>query len=273
MLLLQLTGVHIGDNVAVFSRRCRQIEYEGRIQIIQHLRAELRFCIVAFVHNNDRLQMAQHLNQRRIRRIGQQCIRIFEILCKAEQIAIFLIDLADILLPAVNAQRAIAHYADCQHFPHSVRRKVLPVQQHFLGVHANTPGKILIQPLPVGMIYIGQCANGLCKDRIAGDQPHHHLRLSGGQGIKNPPNGSAGHKSLAAAGGHLHANMGRTFNRVIIGRYSAEANGHILGKPVFPPRGKQIGSTVDAVQVGGEVTHDLFLIVVKFHHHDLLTAS
>lgn len=41
--------------------------------------------------------MAQHLNQRRIRRIGQQCIRIFEILCKAEQIAVFLIDLADIL--------------------------------------------------------------------------------------------------------------------------------------------------------------------------------
>ena len=121
MLLLQLTGVHIGDNVAVFSRRCRQIEYEGRIQIIQHLRAELRFCIVAFVHNNDRLQMAQHLNQRRIRRIGQQCIRIFEILCKAEQIAIFLIDLADVLLPAVNAQRAIAHHADRQHFPHSVR--------------------------------------------------------------------------------------------------------------------------------------------------------
>ena len=104
MLLLQFAGVHIGDNVAVFSRRCRQIEYEGRIQIIQHLRAELRFCIVAFVHNNDRLQMAQHLNQRRIRRIGQQCIRIFEILCKAEQIAIFLIDLADVLLPAVNAQ-------------------------------------------------------------------------------------------------------------------------------------------------------------------------
>ena len=98
-----------------------------------------------------------------------------------------------------------------------------------------------------------------------GDQPHHHLRLSGGQGVKNPPNGSAGHKRLTAAGGHLHANMGRTFNRVIIGRYSAEANGYVLGKPVFPPRGKQIGSTVDAVQVCGEVTHDLLLIVVKFH--------
>ena len=155
MFLLQLTGVHIGDNVAVFSRRCRQIEYEGRIQIIQHLRAELRFCIVAFVHNNDRLQMAQHLNQRRIRCIGQQRLRVLEILRKAEQIAVFLIDLANIFLPAVNTQRAIAHYADGQHFPHSVRRKVLPVQQHFLGVHADTPGKILIQSLPVRVIHIG----------------------------------------------------------------------------------------------------------------------
>ena len=121
MLLLQLTGVHIGDNVAVFSRRCRQIEYEGRIQIIQHLRAELRFCIVAFVHNHNRLQMTQYLNQRRIRRIGQQRLRVLEILCKAEQIAVFLIDLADVLLPAVNAQRAIAHHAGRQHFPHCIR--------------------------------------------------------------------------------------------------------------------------------------------------------
>ena len=217
--------------------------------------------------------MTQYLNQRRIRCIGQQRLRVLEILCKAEQIAVFLIDLANIFLPAVNAQRAIAHYADCQHFPHSVRRKILSVQQHFLGVHADTPGKILIQSLPVRVIRIGQRADGLRQDGIAGDQPHHHLRLSGGQGIKNPPNGSAGHKRLAAAGGHLHANMGRTFNRVIIGRYPAEANGHILGKPVFPPRGKQIGSTVDAVQVCGEVTHDLLLIVVKFHHHDLLTVS
>ena len=121
VLLLQLTGVHIGDNVAVFSRRCRQIEYEGRIQIIQHLRAELRFCIVAFVHNNDWLQMAQHLDQCRIRCIGQQRLRILEILCKAEQIAVFLIDLANIFLPAVNAQRAIAHHTDRQHFPHCIR--------------------------------------------------------------------------------------------------------------------------------------------------------
>ena len=52
--------------------------------------------------------MAQHLNQRRIRCIGQQRLRVLEILCKAEQIAVFLIDLANIFLPAVNAQRAIA---------------------------------------------------------------------------------------------------------------------------------------------------------------------
>lgn len=41
--------------------------------------------------------MAQHLNQRRIRCIGQQRLRVLEILCKAEQIAVFLIDLANIM--------------------------------------------------------------------------------------------------------------------------------------------------------------------------------
>ena len=155
MFLLQFSGVHIGNNVAVLPRRCCQIQHKGRIQVVEHFHAEVRSCVVTFVHNHDWLQMAQHLNQRRVRRISQQGIRVFEILCKAEQTAIFLIDLADVLLPAVNTQRTIAHHADRQHFPHSVRRKILSVQQHFLGVHADTPGKILIQSLPVRVIHIG----------------------------------------------------------------------------------------------------------------------
>ena len=121
MFLLQFSGIHIGDNVAVLPWRRCQIQYKGWIQVVEHFHAEVRSCVVTFVHNHDWLQMAQYLNQRRIRRIGQQRLRVLEILCKAEQIAVFLIDLADVLLPAVNAQRTIAHHADGQHLAHRVR--------------------------------------------------------------------------------------------------------------------------------------------------------
>ena len=155
MLLFQRPGIHIGKNVAVFPGRCRQVQDKGGIQIIQHFHAEVRPGIVAFVHDHNRLQMAQYLNQRRVRSVCQKRFRIFEKFCETIEISVFLIDLAHILLLAVNAQGAVAHNADRQHFPHRVRRKILPVQQHFLGVHADTPDKILIQSLPVRVIRIG----------------------------------------------------------------------------------------------------------------------
>ena len=109
---------------------------------------------MALIHDHNRLQMAQHLDQRRVRCIGQQYVIIFEVLCKAEQVAVFLIDLSDVAATAVDAQGTVAHDADGQHFPHGIRRKVLPVEQHFFRIYADAPGKILIQPLTVGMVYV-----------------------------------------------------------------------------------------------------------------------
>ena len=247
MLLFQCPGIHIGKNVAVFPGCCRQVQDKRGVQIVQHFHAEVRPGIVAFVHNHNRLQMAQYLNQRRIRGICQKRFRVLEKFRKTIQIPVFLIDLAHVLLLAVNAQGAVAHDADRQHFPHRVRRKILPVQQHFLGVNAYAPGELLIQPLPVGMVHVREIPYRLGQDGITGHQPDHHLGLAGGQCIENSPDGGTGQKGLSAAGGHLHAHMGHFCNGIVVGRNAAQSNRHVLCKPVFPPRGEQIGTAVDAV--------------------------
>ena len=97
------------------------------------------------------------------------------------------------------------------------------------------------------MTDIRQIADGLGQNRIAGHQPDHHLGLAGGQGIENPPDGGTSQKGLAAAGGHLHAHVGHLCNGIVVGRNAAQPHGNILCKPVFPPRGEQIGTAVDAV--------------------------
>ena len=71
VFLFQLAGIHIGDDIAIAFRGRRQIQYKRRIQVIQHLHAEIRSGVVAFVHHNHRLQMAQHLDECRVRRIGE----------------------------------------------------------------------------------------------------------------------------------------------------------------------------------------------------------
>ena len=144
MLLFQVTGIHIGNDIAVLPGSSRQVQHKGGVQIVQHFYTELRFRIVAFVNHNHRFQMPQHLNQRGVRRIGKQSVPILEELRKTEQISVFLVYLAHIPVSAVNAQGTVAHNADGKHLPHSVRGKVLSIQQHFLGIYAHTSGKVLV---------------------------------------------------------------------------------------------------------------------------------
>ena len=130
---------------------------------------------MAFVHDHHRFQVAQHLDQRRIRRVGQQHAVIPEKLRKAKQVPILLIDLPNIAVPAVDPQRAVAQYADRQHLPHGVRTEILSVEQLVLGVDAHPAGKVPVQPLPVGMVHVGQVFDRLLENGIAGHQPNHDL--------------------------------------------------------------------------------------------------
>ena len=265
VFLFQFAGVYIGDDIAVAFRGRRQIQHKGRIQIVQHLHAEIRSGVVAFIHHDHRLQMPQHLDQRRVRRVGQQRLVVFEILGKAEQVAVFLIDLADVTVAAVDAQRAVAHDAYGQHLPHGIRREVLPVEQHLFCINAHASSEILIQPLTVGMVHVRQRADRLRHDGITGDKPDHHLRFADRHSVEDPPDRGAGHKGLAAARGHLHADVGHAVDGIVVPRHTACTHSHILVKPIGPPCGIEIGVPVDRIHEGGQIPHDLFLIGFQFH--------
>ena len=66
------------------------------------------------------------------------------------------------------------------------------------------------------MIHIGQVFDRLLENGIAGHQPNNDLLPANGQGVEDPAHGSAGHKGLAAAGGHLHADMRYSGNGVFV---------------------------------------------------------
>ena len=116
VFLFQLSGVYIADDVAVAPRRGGQVEHKGRIQIVEHFHAQIGTGVMAFIHDDHGRQMAQHLNERRVRRISQQHGIVVEILGKGKQVAVLLIDLANILFLAVHTQGIIAENTDSQHF-------------------------------------------------------------------------------------------------------------------------------------------------------------
>ena len=57
MLLLQLPRIHIGNDIAVASRRGREIQHKGGVQVVQHLHAQIRAGVVALVHDHHRFHV------------------------------------------------------------------------------------------------------------------------------------------------------------------------------------------------------------------------
>ena len=121
MLLLQLPRIHIGDHIAVHPRRRRQIQHKRRIQPLEHLDRQIRGRIVTLIHNDHRRELAQHLDQRRIRRIRQTRLRMRNLHLETVQRPILLIHLAHILLTAIDTQRIIRQDTHRELLPYRVR--------------------------------------------------------------------------------------------------------------------------------------------------------
>ena len=115
------------------------------------------------------------------------------------------------------------------------------------------------------MMSVIEGADGLRQDRVGGDKPDHHAGLVRGHHIHDGLNGGAGHKGFAAAGGHLHADMGDAGDRVVIRGHAAETDVYILGVPVMLPRGKDVVIGVQHGQVRLDVKDRFSLIAVQFH--------
>ena len=106
---------------------------------------------MALIHHGDWRKLPKHLDQGCIWGICQQDFPVLKFLRKPQQIAVFLVNLPDILLCAVDSKGGIAKHADSQHLPDGIRGEILAVQQHFLGIYPHTASKVPVQPLAVWM--------------------------------------------------------------------------------------------------------------------------
>ncbi len=83
---------------------------------------------MALVHDYNRRKVAQSLNQSGIGSIFKQFGLVLEVVGKIFEIAVFLIDLANIFLLAVDTKRAVAQNADSKLFMDGIGSEVLTVQ-------------------------------------------------------------------------------------------------------------------------------------------------
>ena len=235
---------------------------------MQHFHAQIRSGMVALVHDNHRIQIADYLDQRRLISIGQQNRRIIHPLCKLGQIAVLLIGFASFFF--AGAEGIIAEHKQGKLFCHSRGGEVLPHEGLFLGVHLHPPAKIYIQPLAVGMVWIFQRPTGLGQNGLGGHQPYNGLGPELGYGVKNCPQRTGGNIGLASAGGHLGTHMGHTGEHIHIIRHTAEAYQNILFIPVGLIRLCRALQFHHQLQVACKIGNDFFLIRFQFHFFTLL---
>ena len=218
---------------------------------------------MALIHNDHRIQIADHLDQRRLIGIGQQNRRIIHPLGKLGQITILLIGFAAFLFTC--AEGIIAEYKQGKLFGNGGGGEVLPHEGLLLGVHLHPPAKVHIQPLPVGMVWIFQRLAGLGQNGFRGHQPHHSLSPALGHGVKNRPQRTGSDIGLAAAGGHLGAHMGHAGENIHIVRHTVETHQNILFVPEGLIRLCRALQLHHQIQVACKIGNDFFLIGFQFH--------
>ena len=235
---------------------------------MQHFHAQIRSGMVALIHDDHRIQIADHLNQCRLIGVSQQNGRIIHPLCKLGQITVLLIGFAPLLF--AGAEGIIAEHKQRKLFCHGGRGEILPHESLLLGIYLYPPAKIHIQPLAVGMVGIFQRLACLSQNGLGGHQPHHSLGPALGHGVKNRPQRTGGNIGLAAAGGHLGTHMGHTGKYIHIIRHTAEAHHNILFVPEGLIRLCRALQLHHQLQVACKIGNDLFLIRFQFHFFTLL---
>ena len=189
---------------------------------MQHFHAQIRSGMVALVHDDHRIQIADHLNQCRLIGVSQQNGRIIHPLCKLGQITVLLIGFPAFLF--AGTEGIIAEHKQRDLFRHSRGGEVLPHEGLLLGVHLHPPAKIHIQPLAVGMVWIFQRLTCLGQNGLRGHQPYNGLGPALRHGVKNRPQRTGGNIGLAAAGGYLGTHMRHAGQHIHIIRHTAEAH-------------------------------------------------
>ena len=254
VLALELHRVHIGDNVALLFRRSGQIQYEAGIEVFQHFKAEIRPGVVALVHNHQRVKLVDNLEQGCFIRLFNGVVWLAKHLGKLGKIAVLLIGFQALL--AAPTERIIGQHHDGKLFGDGSGIEILAVQKLLLGVDLHAPAKIHVDFLTVGMLRVFEGFHRLHQNCVRGNKPHNRLCLGNRQSVKNGADGITGDKGLAAACGHLEAEVGDTGQNILI----VPQCGRAFFLPEEAERRFIILGFIQQFQIAGQVRYDLFLI-------------
>ena len=163
VLAFQVNRIHNGDDVAFLSGRCRQIQHKAGIEVLQHLLAWVTARMVAFVHNDQRMQLINDLHQGGRVGIFQRHIRFAQCICQRNKAAVLLLGLEPLLLAT---ERIVRQHHDGKLLVDRRNIEVLPHQKLFFGIHFHTAAKGNINFLAVRMCWVTQCSQGLGQDSI-----------------------------------------------------------------------------------------------------------
>ena len=173
--LFQRQRIDVADDVAVAARRGGQVKNEVRVQVLHHFHRQRALGIVAFVHHHNRLQAANHIDQRRRVVLRQQpVLRVARWRCqKRGQVAVFLKNLAVFLV--LGTQRVKAHHHDRQLCQRHIVRKTCAHQQVAFFVHRHAVAKQHVEPPAIRVGRVAQRLHGLLQNGQRRHQPHHQL--------------------------------------------------------------------------------------------------
>ena len=169
VLLLQLQGIHKADDVAILARGGRQIKNKGRVEVAQHLYAQVAFGVVALIDHDHRLQRPNDVDDGRFVdafqhvRVGGLSRREADVIAVLlEQFAVFLI---------LGPERIETHDNDAQLPLHGGGVEASATQQGLLVEYFDAVLKMGVDFLPIGVIGIAQILNCLLQNGIGGHQP------------------------------------------------------------------------------------------------------
>ena len=148
---------------------------------------------------------------------------------------------------------------------HRRAREPAPAQAVLLVKHLHPVGEVAVQSHAQRIRRVAQLPQGLLQYLLARHEPHHDVGRPLGKLFAYHVNGVGGDERLAAAGGHLHANLGRAAQVVGVAGDAVRA-GHqpVVGQvPVVSGRG--VPAAGKATQVGAQVCQYLALIALEFH--------
>lgn len=212
--LFELHGIHEADDVALLARRGRQVEDKTRIDRLEHVHAQVGLEVVAFVDDDDRIQIRQHLNQSRFVRSCHAFGHAVVQLGVLRQILVFTVDATPVFV--VGGERLYAQYEDGQLFADLHRGDVVAEQRRLLVYDLHRIAEMTVDLLPVGVRRIVQVLVGLLQDRVGGHEPCHDFRLFGRHPLENRPQRIAGYEGFAAGRRNLHRHVGHTRHAVVV---------------------------------------------------------